>query len=519
MYPGTRTRCTVASGFVALAALVALVAAVSGCTHGPSEGAAAVATIQVQPGSVTLPATGSAAQLHAEGRDRNGALVTGSQPVWSSSKPTVASVDGAGMVTAVAAGEAIITARIGTATGTAVVTVGSRGAVRLRIVVTGGGADEDGFALTIGGRSMRVYGDTVLTVPDLQAGDVTAVLDGFAWHCAGIVDRVTLNVLPAQTVEGELRVRCIGDFGYDLTKLETPEELWVVDRFGRPTRIAQDVSGGSWEWSPDGNRIAFSMAIASDFDIYVANADGSGRVRLSTGTDTDTNPSWSPDGRYVAFRSYANEGPVRLNIAHADGSGMRRLIQLPRDAAETVPLWSPAGDLILFVDEPPGGQGMSLWLIAPDGSSLRQLQTSARWNVRPFWSKDGSWIAFSAANDPSVWTLRVIRPDGTGERVLVASDRSGHEPRWSNDGSMLAFQRTGVIARIGFDGSGERLLTPDYGAAFAPAWTVDDQHILFVGRSSLLHESGLMSMNADGTLKQVLLPLEGGAASAKIRPR
>ena len=82
------------------------------------------------------------------------------------------------------------------------------------------------------------------------------------------------------------------------------------------------------EWSPDGTRVAFAIESVLGFNIYVMNADGSGRVQLTT--DGNSNyPSWSPDGSRLVF-THTSSGNIysqfgNIYIMNADGSGVTNL--------------------------------------------------------------------------------------------------------------------------------------------------------------------------------------------------
>jgi len=102
---------------------------------------------------------------------------------------------------------------------------------------------------------------------------------------------------------------------------------------------------GSDKWSPDGTRLVFDACGPDCFtsSVYVARADGTGRIELGHGAEQNFNPDWSPDGRRVAFQTSRN-GVSRINIINADGTGR---VELPgEEGYHGAPIWQPrkAGD-------------------------------------------------------------------------------------------------------------------------------------------------------------------------------
>jgi TolB protein len=96
------------------------------------------------------------------------------------------------------------------------------------------------------------------------------------------------------------------------------------------------------DWSPDGTRIAYEATTkpsSSIPEIYVMNADGSGRTRLTQNNARDENPDWSPDGDRIAFYS-ERRGDAEIYVIGTDGGTARRVTRDPWYSDG--PAWRPS---------------------------------------------------------------------------------------------------------------------------------------------------------------------------------
>jgi Tol biopolymer transport system component len=157
--------------------------------------------------------------------------------------------------------------------------------------------------------------------------------------------------------------------------------------------------------------------------LYVVNADGSGREKLATFASGD--PSWSPDGRTIAFTSLRDHN-AEVYVMNADGSGLRNLTRNP--ASDSAPVWSPDGRKIVF------GRNRKIYVVNADGSGgPRKLKRYPASNSALAWSPDGRKIAFDREG-----SIYVMSADGRGQQRLAR----GAGPLWSPDGKQIAFSRT-----------------------------------------------------------------------------
>jgi hypothetical protein len=124
------------------------------------------------------------------------------------------------------------------------------------------------------------------------------------------------------------------DYGLHLT---SPDGSFGGQTYGRHINaLSTDVRDISPAWSPDGSQIAFMFNQHDHWEIYVMNADGSNRVRLTKEEPfagrppNNVSPAWSPDGRHIAFFTDRN-GKWELYVMNADGSNQRPMFETALD--------------------------------------------------------------------------------------------------------------------------------------------------------------------------------------------
>ncbi|KAM5558453.1 hypothetical protein ABKV19_020246 [Rosa sericea] len=199
-------------------------------------------------------------------------------------------------------------------------------------------------------------------------------------------------------------------------------------------------------------------------------------VKILTREDTGNNAfaSCSPDGKSLVFRS-GRTGHKNLYIVDAVNGefngGIRRLTEGP--CIDTMPSWSPRGDLIAFSSnrhKPDDGAVFSIYVINPDGSGLRRIHLAGddvdreRINHVCF-SRDGEWLLFTANLDgvtaepvsfPNQFQpygdLYVVRLDGSGLRRLTWNGYENGTPTW-HTGDELDLGRL----RLGPSEAGDKL--------------------------------------------------------------
>jgi Tol biopolymer transport system component len=241
-------------------------------------------------------------------------------------------------------------------------------------------------------------------------------------------------------------------------------------------------------------RIAFSAGPHPHEDVYVVNADGSGLRRLTHDPGADFDPSWSPDGRRIAYRHEGGGGDstAEIYVMNADGSQIRNLTRRP--GQDHSPAWSPDGRRIAFASVR-GGPMPSIWVMNADGSKQRRVSRVS--GEYPAWSPDGRKLAFDRNTfGPTGWDIWVVNADRSHPRPLIASRADEQGPAWSPDGKTIAYgSGRGAppnYTRIWLakaNGSGQHLLTRGVGER--PAWSRRGTHLLFTaGRIFVVRRDG-----------------------------
>ena len=117
------------------------------------------------------------------------------------------------------------------------------------------------------------------------------------------------------------------------------------------------------------------------------NADGSGQRRLARHATTSFSaPTWSPDGRKLAFVSdrdgFVSVYTPEIHVVNVDGSGQRNLTRNP--ASDSDPVWSPDGRKITFV------RNFEIYVMNADGTGQTNLTRNPAHDFAPAWSPDGT---------------------------------------------------------------------------------------------------------------------------------
>ena len=224
-------------------------------------------------------------------------------------------------------------------------------------------------------------------------------------------------------------------------------------------------------WSADGRAIAYTSYRRGYPDIYISYIYQGKMDQPAGGTDRVHNflPSFSPDGNRVAFMTN-RDGNMEIYVVNREGGGLRRVTRNPGN--DSTPTWSPAGNQIAFTSDRSGKP--QIYIADADGGGEPRRITNESWADRATWSPPPyNEIAYAGQNGPGFDIKIDDLPQGQ-IRVVTDGTGSNESPAWSPNGRHLAFASTRAgrsqIFTIARDGQDLRQVTKS-GNNVQPSWS------------------------------------------------
>ncbi len=225
-------------------------------------------------------------------------------------------------------------------------------------------------------------------------------------------------------------------------------------------------------WSPDGKKLAYVSFENGRPHIFIQNVRTGSRQLVSSHKGLNGAPAWSPDGRRLAI-VLSKDGSPDIYILNLDNNRLQRLTR--SYAIDTEPAWTPDGRSIIFTSDRGGGPQIYRVGIA-DGREER-LTFEGPYNARASLSPDGQLLAM-VHGDNGIYNIAVMEMDTGALRVLTDA-RLDESPSFAPNGSMILYatedRNRGVLQAVSVDGRVRQRLFLQQGDAREPAWSPYDK--------------------------------------------
>ena len=302
------------------------------------------------------------------------------------------------------------------------------------------------------------------------------------------------------TADGSIKKRLIGQEGYSTVPFTASVTLtrstYARKKYNFDDDSPQPALGIMGPViSPDGQNVAFTAL----GDIYLKALAADSPENLTKDLFVDIDPSWSPDGKKLAFLS-DRAGNMDLWIYELASGDFTRLVDLEEDLG--FPVWSPDGNSIAFFARDSRnvwGYG-ELQIVDVRTGKINALDATYFVPSKPSWSPDSQTLAimvlqpYSSRYREGLSQIMLIGTDGEVKDYISPQEgrtpaiRNVNGPVWAPDGSSIAYIQDGLLWTLPVDGEGQPTGEPwqhTKELASAPSWTADSQKILYLATDQL----------------------------------
>jgi len=244
------------------------------------------------------------------------------------------------------------------------------------------------------------------------------------------------------------------------------------DGFNEQIILSSKESLMSPSWSPDGKRLAYVSFEAGHSQIFVQQLANGQREMVANYPGLNSAPAWSPDGKQLAL-TLSKDGNAEIYILNLQS---KKLIRVSRSyGIDTEAVWSPDGRSLVFTSDRGGKPQLYRVTMVrgqPKGRAKR-ITFEGRYNARASFSPDGKQLAMIHL-DQEGYRIAVLELESGNLRVLTDT-RLDESPSFAANGSMIIYATElggrGVLSAVSSDGRAHQRLQLNVGDVREPAWS------------------------------------------------
>jgi len=222
-------------------------------------------------------------------------------------------------------------------------------------------------------------------------------------------------------------------------------------------------------WSPDGRRLAYVSFESGNSQIYVQDLSSRSRRVVSSRAGVNSSPAWSPDGKKLAVTQSQGTGNLDIYILDINTGSSKQLTR--SSAIDTEATWSEDGKTIYFTSDRAGQA--QVYQVSSRGGSAKRVTFVGKYNSRPRVSPDGKSLSVVHLNDGNYQIGMVNR--NNGQVVTITNGRLDESPSVSPNGKVVIYStkrnRQGGLAIVRADGTSKPHYLSTVGDVREPAWS------------------------------------------------